>query len=124
MSSFRMERINKEMVREIVYLLEHSIKDDAAKMAVITAVDCSKDLKFAKVWFTTLAEEARESTLEALKPVAGQLRKLMGERMHLHTTPQLEFCIDKSQDYGRRIDELLDSLTVKSKKVNDDSDEL
>jgi ribosome-binding factor A len=119
-----MERINKELVREIAYLLEFSIKDDAVKRAVITSVNCSRDLKYAKVWFTTLTEEARESTLEALKSAARQLRKLMGERMYLRTTPQLEFCIDKSQDYGRRIDMLLDSLAIKSKDTDNDSDGL
>jgi len=122
MSGFRMERINKELVREIAYLLEFSIKDDGVKSAAITAVDCSKDLKYAKVWFTTLTEETRESTLEALKSVAGQLRKMMGERMYLRTTPQLEFCIDRSQDYGRRIDSLLNSLAVESKRADDGSD--
>jgi len=116
MSSFRMERINKELVREIVYLLEFSIKDDAVKNAVITAVDCSRDLKHAKVWFTTLTEEGRDTTLEALKSAAGQLRKLMGKRMYLRTTPQLEFCFDESEDKGRRIDMLLDSIALKSKE--------
>jgi ribosome-binding factor A len=123
MSGFRMERINKELVREIAYLLEFSIKDDAVKSAVITSVDCSRDLKYAKVWFTTLTEEARESTLEALKSAARQLRKLMGERMYLRTTPQLEFCIDKSQDYGRRIDSLLDSLAIKTEEAGSIPDE-
>ena len=122
MSSFRMERVNRELLREIVYLLEFSIKDDAVKNAVITSVDCTKDLKFAKVWFTTLTEESRESTLEALRSAARQLRKLMGERMYLRTTPELDFCIDKSQDYGRRIDQLLDSLATKPKEADNDSD--
>ena len=123
MSGFRMGRINKELVKEIVYLLEFSIKNDAVKNTVITSADCSKDLKHAKVWFTTLTGHNLESTLEALKSSAGQLRKLMGERMYLRTTPQLEFCIDRSQDYGRQIDLLLDSLAVKSneKEADDDS---
>lgn len=124
MSGFRMERINKELVREIVYLLEFSIKDDNAKNAVITSVNCSRDLKHAKVWFTTLTEDKRTSTLEALKSAAGQLRKLMGERMYLRTTPQLEFCIDTSQDYGRRIDSLLDSLAKKPEEADSNSDGL
>jgi ribosome-binding factor A len=111
-----MERVNKELLREIVYLLEFSIKDDAVRNAVITSVNCARDLKHAKVWFTTITEDKRASTFEALKAAAGQLRKLMGERMYLRTTPQLEFCIDESQDYGRRIDLLLDSLAEKSKE--------
>jgi len=117
-----MERINKELIREIAYLLEFSIKDDTVKNAVITSVNCSRDLKHAKVWFTTLTEDKREITLLALKSAAGQLRKLMGERMYLRTTPQLEFCIDKSQDYGRRIDSLLDSLAAKPSEADKDSD--
>jgi len=117
-----MERINKELVREIVYLLEFSIKDDAVKNAVITSVDCSRDLKHAKVWFTTLTEDTRLSTFEALKTASHQLRKLMGERMHLRTTPELEFCIDTSQEYGRRIDLLLESLVKKTEEEDNNSD--
>jgi ribosome-binding factor A len=102
--------------------LEFSIKNDAVKNAVITSVNCSRDLKHAKVWFTTLTEDKLESTLEALKSAAGHLRKLMGERMYLRTTPELEFCIDTSQDYGRRIDSILDSLAIESKEADNNSD--
>jgi ribosome-binding factor A len=122
MSSFRMERINKELAREIAYLLEFSIKDDAVKNAVITSVSCTKDLKHAKVWFTTLTEETCSSTFEALKSASYKLRKLMGERMYLRTTPELEFCIDTSMEYGRRIDLLLESLAKKTVEADNNSD--
>lgn len=114
MPTFRMGRINKELAREIANLLEFEMKDEAVKSAVITSVDCSRDLKQAKVWFTTLLPGGREKTLEALKSASVALRKIMGGRMHLRTTPQLDFRIDTSEDYGRHIDSILDSLNEKN----------
>lgn len=110
MPTFRMGRINKELAREIAHLLELEIKDEAVKNAVVTSVDCSRDLKQAKVWVTMLSSETRGTTLEALRSAAGALRKMMGERMRLRTTPQLEFVLDTSSDYGKRIDDILNSL--------------
>lgn len=114
MGTFRIGRINKELAREIAHLLEFEVKDEAVKSAVVTSVDCSRDLKQAKVWFTTLLPEQRDETLSALKNAAGAMRKMMGERMRLRTTPQLDFRLDTSQDYGRRIDSILDSLQEKN----------
>lgn len=121
--SYRIERINKELVREITYLLDHSIKDDLVRHAVLTSVDCSRDLKYAKVWFTTIDPDEREAVRAALNAAAGQLRKLMGERMYLRTTPQLEFKIDVSEEYGRHIDKLLDSLSHHDTVRSEDEDD-
>jgi ribosome-binding factor A len=109
--AFRMERINKELQREIALLLEFELEDDILHEAIITAVECTKDLEYAKVWFTTLDPARKKAVGTALEGVAKRLRKLMGERMRLRTTPQLNFIPDKSSEYGRRIDRILEDLS-------------
>ena len=59
MSSFRMARINKQLQREIALLLEQRIKNEAVKDAIITGVECSRDLEHARVFFTALSLEKR-----------------------------------------------------------------
>ncbi len=110
MTTFRMQRINKQMQREISLLLEMRVKNETAKKAVITEVDCSRDLEQAKVFFTTVDPEERDDVKKALSSVAGALRSLLGKQMKLRQIPVLEFFLDTSEEYGRVMDRLLDSL--------------
>jgi ribosome-binding factor A len=105
-----MQRINKQMQREISLLLEMRVKNETAKKAVITEVDCSRDLEQAKVFFTTVDPEERDDVKKALSSVAGALRSLLGKQMKLRQIPVLEFFLDTSEEYGRVMDRLLDSL--------------
>ncbi len=110
MTTFRMQRINKQIQREISLLLEMKVKNETAKRAVITEVDCSRDLEQAKVFFTTVDPEERDDVKKALSSVAGALRSLLGKQMKLRQIPVLEFFLDTSEEYGRVMDRLLDSL--------------
>ncbi len=110
MTTLRMLRINKQIQREISLLLELRVKNEMAKNAIITGVDCSKDLAQAKVYFTTIDPSIREDVQKALLSAKGLLRSSLGKQMPLRKTPALSFYMDKSEEYGRSIDVLLDSL--------------
>lgn len=110
MAGFRIERVNKELQREISRLLEFSVKDENAKRAVITGVDCAKDLKSAKVYFTTISPEDRRSVSESLKKVRTFLRSSLAQSLRIRTVPELRFIYDTSGEYGRSIDRLLDMV--------------
>ncbi|MDR2527555.1 MAG: 30S ribosome-binding factor RbfA [Synergistaceae bacterium] len=109
-----MERINKQLQREISLLLEQRVKNDIAKNAIIMGVDCSRDLESARVHFTTLNVAARESVLAELRNIKGALRTMLGQTMKLRQVPALDFVIDRSLDYGERIDGILHSLGLDS----------
>ncbi|MCF4113603.1 MULTISPECIES: 30S ribosome-binding factor RbfA [Dethiosulfovibrio] len=112
MAGFRIERVNKELQREISRLLEFSVKDENAKRAVITGVDCAKDLKSAKVYFTTISPEDRRSVSESLKKVRTFLRSSLAQSLRIRTVPELRFIYDTSGEYGRSIDRLLDMVVT------------
>ena len=90
--------------------MELKVKNEMAKNAIITEVDCSRDLKLAKVYFTTIDPSIREDVQKALTSAGGLLRSAMGKQLALRLTPALSFSIDDSEEYGRSIDALLDSL--------------
>ena len=105
-----MARINKQLQREISLLLEQRVKNDIAKNAIITGVECSRDLEFARVYFTTLDPAAREPVLTELRGIKGALRSMLGQVLLLRHIPALEFVVDCSSDYGERIDGVLHKL--------------
>lgn len=119
MTNYRMQRINKQLQREISMLLEYKIKNETAKEAIITEVECSKDLEFAVVYFITLEPKQRKVVFKALESVAGPLRSMLGKKLRLRKIPEIRFTIDPSVDYGRRIDALLDSLKEETNPSSD-----
>lgn len=71
MVTYRIERLNKEFLRLIADMLSGRIKNETASMAVLTHVDCSRDLGHAKVYFTLIDESKKEEVLAALDKVKG-----------------------------------------------------
>jgi len=110
MATFRLQRINKQIQREISLLLELRIKNETAKLAVITGVNCTRDLSYASVYFTTVDKDVRKDVLNALTKLSGSLRGMLGKDLHLRQIPELNFKIDTSEEYGREIDKILDSI--------------
>ena len=120
--SYRIARINKQLQREISLLLEQRVKNDVAKNAIITGVECSRDLESARVYFTTVDPAARESVLVELRNVKGALRTMLGQVLKLRHIPALDFMVDSSQDYGERIDEILHKLGLDSVKIDQEEE--
>ena len=122
MGTFRMARINKQLQREISLLLEQRVKSDVARNAIVTGVECARDLEFARGYFTTLDSSTREAVLAELQNVKGAMRSMLGQILKLRHIPALEFVIDRSLDYGEHIDGLLHKLGLYDVK-GDKSDE-
>ena len=109
-SDLRMSRINKQLQREIALIIEGRIKKESVKGTIITGVDCSKDLERARVYFTALEPRKRPGILKELNEIKGAVRGLLGQTIKLRRVPALEFVIDTSEDYGAKIDRILDGL--------------
>jgi ribosome-binding factor A len=121
--SHRMARIDKQLQREISLLLERRVKNDTARSAIITGVECSRDLEFARVYFTTLDPARRDPVLAELRNLKGALRSMLGQVLKLRHIPALEFVIDRSLDYGEHIDGILHSLGLDSVNADKESEE-
>lgn len=106
--SIKLERINKELQREISYILANEVKNPNIKYVTITCCDTTNDLSFTKVYFTTL--ENKKEILEGLKSAKGFIRKTLADRIDLRHMPELEFVYDDSIEYGARIEEKLKEI--------------
>ena len=118
-SNLRMSRINKQLQREIALIIETRIQKESVKAAIITGVECTKDLVRAKVFFTALEARKCPGILKDLTEVKGAIRGMLGQSIKLRRVPALEFIIDKSSEYGAKIDKILESLGFGADNKND-----
>jgi ribosome-binding factor A len=79
----------------------------------ITEVEIDVELTFARVYVNALGEEDRQAEiLAALGRAKGFLRKELGKRIRLRTTPDLGFYWDARYDRADQIETLLASLHI------------
>ncbi len=107
-SSRRIFQVNELLKQEIGRILLQEMQDPRLNGISITEVRTSKDLQHARVFATCLGSpEERRDAAEALNRGAGHVRRLLGQRIRLKYTPELNFVLDDSYDRANRILEIL-----------------
>ena len=109
MPSNRIGRINEEIQRELADQLRH-LKDPRVSqvgMVSITRVDTTSDLRYARVYVSTLDKSREQDVLKGLKSAAGFLRRELGHTLQLRYTPELQFIADDSIQHGAHILQML-----------------
>ena len=111
MANYRRNRINEEVQKELNDILR-DVKDPRMSDALITvtAVDVTPDLKFAKVFFSTLGRVDEKQVMQGLKSAAGFIRGQVAKRLNLRQTPEFTFVRDRSMENGAKISKLLQSV--------------
>lgn len=105
----RSRRVGEQIQRELAELVQRELKDPRLGMVTISAVDVTRDLSVAKVYFTVLdSEHDVQQTQQGLSHAAGFLRRELGHRMKLRVVPELRFYFDSSIENGSRLSALID----------------
>ena len=107
--TYRTERVNELMRRELVLLLKQETKDPRLKQVVITDVIVSRDLTSAKIFFS-VDEDSIKIIASLLNKASGFFRSSLSKTLDLRHTPTLSFIYDTAPNTGARIDNLLSKL--------------
>lgn len=110
--SRRSDRVGDLIRAELSDLLLREVKDPRVKLASVTEVDVTSDLRRAVVKVSVLGgeEEQRLETVEALRHARGFLRTELAHRLRLRVTPELQFELDRGAEHSQRISEILENL--------------
>ncbi len=98
-----------EIQQEVTSMLAGELKDPRlAAVTTVTEVRVTPDLKQAKIYVTVSGDEAeKKSALAGLAAAAGFVRHEMSERLLLRRVPELQFVLDRSEEYGQHIENLI-----------------
>ena len=107
--SFRADRVNELIKRELTMLLSTGTKDPRLQGVFITDVIVSRDLTSAKVFFS-VDDAAQKKVAQLLNKASGFFRSSLSKSLDLRHTPSLIFIYDTAPNTGARMDDLLSKL--------------
>lgn len=111
MVSERIHRVEQAVQEEIARILQRELKDPRIGFVTITRVRVTADLQHATIYFSLLEGHGSPAETEVgLKSARGYIRKLLGDRLRLRVTPEVNFRADPSVAESIRISKLLDGL--------------
>lgn len=118
----RSHRVGDAVHKEISALLVKGLKDPRIGFVTITAVEVTSDLRHAKIYFTTMGDEAaRRNSAKGLQSSIPFIRREIGKHLRLRCVPELHFVFDTSLEYGNRIESILKEIQSEDGHVKGDS---
>ena len=109
----RTARVNEVILEVLADELER-MSDPRLELVTLTGVDVTRDLAYAKVYYSTMAasaagdsESVDDDADRALSAAASHLRGLVGRQLRIRQVPRLTFVPDPGILAGQRIEEIL-----------------
>jgi ribosome-binding factor A len=109
----RSSRVAHQIQRALSELIRREVRDPRLGMVTLTEVQVSKDLSYAKVFYSVLGAE-KDQAQEILDEAAAMLRGPVGRALKLRHSPELRFVNDELIESGAKLSGLI------SKAVRDD----
>lgn len=107
----------QEAIRqEVSKILQCEIRDPRMGFLTITGVELTKDLRYARVYFSVLGEDKdKKLALKGLNSAKGYIKGLLGDRIKLRYMPDIEFKIDTTLDRTQHIYDLFEQIKREKK---------
>jgi len=125
MSENRVRRVAEQIKKDIGGIINYEIKDPGvARITSVTDVSLSRDLRYAAVYVSIYgSDQEKQETLQALNRAAGFIRSEIGKRIRLRHTPEINFRLDTSIEYGAYIEKVIKSLKEEDEDGHDSGPE-
>jgi ribosome-binding factor A len=104
-------RMAEALREELIALVEGELGDPRIGLVSVSEVHLSEDGRTARVFVAVTGneDEAQES-LAGLNAARGYIRHQLTSRLALRQAPEVIFVLDQSEQYGGRIEELLQRI--------------
>lgn len=113
---YHRERLIEALREELITILAGELGDPRIGLVTVTEVALAPGGKAMRVYVSMDGDEEEASlTLKALNAATGFIRHELATNLELRTAPEINFQIDRSEQYGARIDELLSRVKTRKK---------
>ncbi len=105
------ERLEEALREEIVALVEGELGDPRIGLVSVSELHLGGDGKTARVLLVVAGDEDEaQQSLEGLNAARGYIRHELTRRLGVRQAPEIFFALDRSEQYGGRIEELLQRI--------------
>lgn len=117
----RTERLGAELQRELAVVLRDEVRDPRLGLVTIQEVRVSRDLSYAKVYFTCMEGDHKATEKLFNRSLAGFLRRALAQRVRMRCVPQLHFTYDESIQRGQRLSDLIEQAVAQESAEDDEA---
>ena len=123
-NSIKNTRINGEVMKELSLIIRQEIKDPRIHMMTsVTSVEVAPDLKTCKAYISVMgSDEEKKDTIAGLRSAEGYVRRQLAKRLNLRNTPEIQFVLDQSSEYGVHMSRLIDEVNKETPERDEEDD--
>ena len=110
MPSHKIERIESDILKYLSNIIFLETDDELLKTITLTAVDVSKDLSYAKVYFTSISNMTHKEIEKEVNEAAPFLRGKLAKVIEIRNIPELKFVYDESIEYASKIEKIITEI--------------
>ena len=112
----RIEQLNEQLRNELANLIVREIPLPNG-LITISYVDCSTDLKYAKIGVSIFPETQASKVIERLKSHSRQFCQVLMKKLKIRQIPKFNWLIDSTEEKAARIEKILKQIK-EEKSVN------
>lgn len=124
-NSIKNIRINEAVKEELSHIIRSEVKDPRiALMTSVTSATVATDLKTCRVMISVLgSEKEKADTMEGLASSSGFIRHMLAKNLNLRNTPELNFQLDESIEYGVNMSKKIDEVMEEDRRKHQEADD-
>lgn len=110
MPSHKIERIASDILKYLSNILLTETNDDLLKSITLTEVKVSKDLSYAKIYFTSIKDMDHKEVEKEMKEASPFLRGKLAKVLEVRNIPELQFVYDETIEYATKIERIITNI--------------
>lgn len=103
----KQKRLEGIIRRDVTEIIAFQVKDPDVSNVTVTDVRVSNDHSYATIYVTFYGNKSHRDAMAALDKAKGYIRSELAQRLDIRRCPELRFEIDRTEENGRHIDELI-----------------
>ena len=108
MPSYRVQRVQSQILQEVSIVLHDEIRDPRIKNVTVTDVKAGSDLRNVTIYYSILGDaDEKKNAQIGLVHATPFVRKELGARINLRYNPEIRFEYDETIEKAAHITELL-----------------
>ena len=107
--TLRTEKLNEQFRLELANLVSQNVMMENG-LITVTHVDCSPDLKHAKIGISVLPDNLFGTALKKLKPHNKEFAQILKKKLNIKIIPKFEWVADTREKYVAKIDEVINQI--------------
>jgi ribosome-binding factor A len=109
--------------QEIAQILHQETSDPRLQFVSVTRVELSKDLRFAKVYVSSLHSDTKlAAIMDALGKVGGRVQNLIAPRLSTRFVPKIHFHYDDGIRQSVELGQLIDQAIKEDESRHEEGD--